>query len=271
MPKKCMSCTYDNPDTALFCQSCGNSLDATRTGQHTVIVPDAPTNPDYFIPGIPRDLDNQARPPGSWPAGVENGPQQLPPVDQREHVVLALDISSSMSEPYDNRMDKHTASQRAAVTLVVHKAQLDANDHVGLVSFNSQAQIVVRPCPLVTHKQQIIEGIQSLSSGGGTDIHKGVKSAGDAFAWQDPNVVRRIVLLTDGHGGHPLRTADELKGRGVIIDVTGIGPDPSAVDEKLLRKVASVVQGEVRYRFIKDSQTLVDEYRGISEKTATTP
>ena len=57
--------------------------------------------------------------------------------------------------------------------------------------------------------------------------------------------------MTDGHGGHPLRTAEELKARGVVIDVTGVGQDPAGVDEKLLKKVASVIEGELRYRFVK--------------------
>ena len=66
------------------------------------------------------------------------------------------------------------------------------------------------------------------------------------FDWRRNDVVRGIILLTDGHGGHPLRTADDLKSRGVVIDVIGIGPSPSAVDEKLLKKVASVIEGESR-------------------------
>lgn len=70
-------------------------------------------------------------------------------------------------------------------------------------------------------------------------------------------MVPRIVLLTDGQEGHPLRRAIKLKKRGGVIDVTGVGPSPDGVDEKLLRKVASVVVGETRYRFYRDHQTRV--------------
>ena len=82
-------------------------------------------------------------------------------------------------------------------------------------------------------------------------------------------MVRRIVLLTDGHGGHPIDTARDLKSKGVVIDVIGVGSAPSGVDEKLLRNVASVVEGEARYRFIKDQQTLVAHYTQLANKTAT--
>lgn len=89
------------------------------------------------------------------------------------------------------------------------------------------------------------------------------------FDWSRNDVVRRIVLLTDGHGGEPLRTAEDLKSRGVVIDVIGVGSNPSRVDEKLLRKVASVIEGETRYRFIKDQQTLVGHYTQLANKTKT--
>ena len=108
-----------------------------------------------------------------------------------------------------------------------------------------------------------------MSAGGGTDINEGLKTARDSFDWNRNNVVRRIILLTDGHGGQPLKTSEELKSRGVIIDVIGIGSTPEGVDEKLLRKVASVIEGEVRYRFIADSLTLTRTYTQLANKTAT--
>ena len=88
------------------------------------------------------------------------------------------------------------------------------------------------------------------------------------FDWQRQDVVRRIVLLTDGEGGDPLAMADELKSRGVVIDCIGIGPEPSKVNESLLRQVASVIQGQCRYRFIKDSRTLIQHYTMLAGKTA---
>ena len=124
-------------------------------------------------------------------------------------------------------------------------------------------------CPINAYKRQIILALQSLSIQGGTDINEGLKVASDAFNWSRDDVVRRIVLLTDGHGGHPIRTAEALKSQGVVIDVIGIGERPSEVNEKLLRKVASVIEGEVRYRFIKDQQTLVAHYTQLANKTAT--
>lgn len=86
----------------------------------------------------------------------------------------------------------------------------------------------------------------------GTDIDAGLKVADQALQWHRFSVVRRIILLTDGQGGYPLQTAESLKQRGVVIDAIGVGDQPSDVDEKLLRAVASVVQGE---RAIASSRT----------------
>ena len=49
----------------------------------------------------------------------------------------------------------------------------------------------------------------------------------------------------------------------------GVGDHSGNVDEKLLRKVASFIEGEERYRFIKDSQTLLKTFTQLAAKTAT--
>ena len=153
--------------------------------------------------------------------------------------------------------------------MALSKAQIDPDDEIGLVAFDDHPHVILDLCPLKSDKPQILAAIQSLSIHGGTDINVGLKAARDMFDWARTDVVRRIVLLTDGHGGHPMRTANELKERGVVIDVIGVGDSPHNVDEKLLRKVASVIEGETRYRFIKDQQTLVAHYTQLANKTAT--
>ena len=189
--------------------------------------------------------------------------------NQREHTVFVIDISGSMYSMYDGRLTKLEAAAKANITMVQNKAQIDPYDEIGIVSFESYATVLLNLCPIYSQQQQIIRTLQALTSNGGTDINKGLKAARDIFDWDRNDVVRRIVLLTDGHGGHPLQTAEDLKSRGVVIDVIGVGSSPSSVDEKLLRKVASVIEGETRYRFIKDQQTLVTHFEHLANKTKT--
>ena len=189
--------------------------------------------------------------------------------NQREHTVFSMDQSSSMGQFYAGETTKLEAACRANVTMVLNKEQIDSEDEIALVAFRSWAEVILELCPISSNKRRIIDAIHSLTPDNGTDINAGLKAARDVFDWSRQDVVRRIVLLTDGHGGEPLGTADDLKSRGVVIDVIGVGADPSGVDEKLLRKVASVIEGEVRYRFIKDQQALVAHYTQLANKTAT--
>jgi len=269
MNQNCTSCNALNPPNARFCQACGTTLGATIVQGRTVAVPQS-MEPLQMSEEKLKTMMQQAQS-AFGNAAVSCGPSQwkAPEMNQREHTVFVIDISASMGERYDGRFTKLQAAFRANTTMVLGKAKIDSNDEIGVVTFNSNANILLKLCPIHSHRRQIIETLQSLKSCNGTNINEGLKKAREAFDWSRNDVVRRIVLLTDGHGGHPIGTAEDLKSRGVVIDVIGVGAEPSGVDERLLRKVASVIQGESRYRFIKDQQTLVAHYTQLANKTAT--
>ena len=251
-----------------FCLKCGRTLAAAASGDQTVVAP-SPVTPLAITAQQRQTILQRAQAAfGSGPVGMGSGQSECGRSDRREHTFLVNDVSGSMSSPFDGAVSKEEAVIRATVTMVIQKAQIDPNDEIGIVTFNSHAQLVLPLCPLHSHKQQIISALQSMTPSNGTDINEGLKAARDAFDWSRDDVVRRIVLLTDGQGGYPLRTAEELKSRGVVIDVIGVGASPSDVDEKLLRQVASVVEGELRFRFLADQRTLLIHYTQIANKTA---
>ena len=72
---------------------------------------------------------------------------------------------------------------------------------------------------------------------------------------------KRVILLTDGWSYSRVDIAVQMKNAGTIIDVVGIGGTPNDVNEELLKKIASVIDGKVRYKFIKDSASLVKYYK----------
>ena len=272
MNQICPSCKAENQSESRFCQLCGATLSATMVQGRTVIAAVLPAQSHREF--IPQDQVQTivAKAEKAFGAGVmtvATNPVSQDRAHQREHTVMVNDISGSMSAKYAGGMSKLEASKRASVTMVLEKAQLDPNDEIGLVSFDHKARRLIDLCPLHSHKPQIIKTIQSLQIEGGTDINAGLRTARDMFNWSRKGIVRRIVLLTDGHGGHPLRTVDNLKGRGVVIDVIGVGKNSHSVDEKLLKQVASTIDGENHYWFIKDQQTLVKHYTQLANKTAT--
>lgn len=267
MNSKCTGCGIDNPAHARFCQSCGRMLGVTALNGATVVQPHtvsagasrsgiAPLGAAY---GPPAATINRTTVPGRMTGTGVFG--------QRELTQLIIDVSPSMLDRYDDHRTKLDAAQRAMITMVCNKNMLDSTDEIGVVSFSKFANLLLPLCAIGPNKKQIIETLQTLVTDGGTDIDAGLKVADQALQWHRFSVVRRIILLTDGQGGYPLQTAESLKQRGVVIDAIGVGDQPSDVDEKLLRAVASVVQGERRYRFIKDQQTLVNHCTQLAQKT----
>lgn len=261
MPATCPQCNSPNASNARFCQKCGQSMAAPQEHGKTMTAPAAastPINLSTIIASAQTVLGN----------GVTSSPAVNTDVEQREHTVCVMDVSGSMAGRYDAQYDKLTAAKRSFSSMLAQKASIDPDDEVGIVQFSDDARAMSPILPLRTCKQALLRTLQSLTIDGGTDINEGLKGARDLFDWRYTDVVRRIVLLTDGHGGNPIHTAEELKSNGVIIDVIGVGEDPGEVDEKLLKKVASVIQGETRYRFIKDGQTLVSHMTVLGGKTA---
>ena len=265
MDQICQKCQTPNPPGACFCKHCGMRLGATAVQGRTVVSPQtaAPTMSPQQLNTIVQRVQKTF---GTGTLSLRPNQALGPNSDQREHIVFVIDRSGSMDEPYDGATNKLEAAIRANITLVLKK---DPLDEVAVVSFNRFASVLLPISPIQSQKRQIIETLQSLTPVNGTDINAGLVVSRDVFDWERFDIVRRIVLLTDGHGGDPLDTARDLKSKGVVIDVIGVGDCPDNVDENLLRKVASVIQGQCRYRFIKDHQTLVAHYTQLANKTAT--
>jgi len=253
---------------ARYCTQCGAALGATKVQGRTLLA-----RPHAAATALSeRDLRTVIeRAETTFGTDVTNcctEPLTLTRSGQREHTVFVNDVSGSMGETFDGSMTKSAAAIRAAVNMVLQKAKIDPHDEVGVVAFTNCARIVLTMSPIVSQKARILRAIQSLRSGGRTDIDTGLRAARQLFDWDQADVVRRVELLTDGLGGNPRATAEDLKRHGVVIDVVGIGAHPRDVNEGLLKQVASVVEGELHYRFVRDQQTLLAHYTQLAGKTA---
>ncbi|NOG53093.1 MAG: VWA domain-containing protein [Planctomycetes bacterium] len=195
----------------------------------------------------------------------------LPVIDrsQRELTFIIADVSGSMGAKFDRETTKMEASIQALTLFITNKAKLDPDDEIGVITFTNLARLLHPLSRLAEHKAKMITTIQSLKDGSGTDLATGLAAASSAFEWARNGVVRRIMMYTDGQGGDPVTIAETLKARGVVIDVVGVGSKPSNVNEPLLKRVASVIEGVVHYRFIKDHNTLDAHFTRLAGKTAT--
>lgn len=188
----------------------------------------------------------------------------LPPVKPKnetpQQTVLILDCSGSAAEE-DIKPTRLDAEKASAIEFSKERALRSPRDEIAIVSYDTRA---TRECAMesVQRLSVITRAITGITLGAFTAMGCALKEAERAFPSYSPRgplfafcrwlsdapatipheFMRRIILLTDGehnHGTHPTPIAMRLKRAGVHIDCIGIGGDSSAVNESLLRTIAS--------------------------------
>lgn len=194
------------------------------------------------------------------------------PAGRPEQMVLVLDVSESMRENIDPSYTKLQAACDAAVNFLLEKKSQDRDDEVGVVAFSDEAQAVRPLTHLGRGHVDLVNGVRSLRTIGGTNLDDGLRAAGEILDWNRPDWIPRVLLLTDGleSSADPRKTAEELKARGTVVEVVGVGAAPSKVDEALLREVATTAEGQTRYWFIRDRRTLIARFMTVAAKTRVT-
>ena len=173
------------------------------------------------------------------------------PVD----VFQVLDRSGSMSD--EDKLEQ--AKQASIVFLSEMNPDLD---RVGVVAFDSGAEVVQT---LSNDFVEVKQSIESISSGGGTDVAGGL-----TVAYQALQPVRRadaipvIIVLSDGQSSVDAieHAANTAKSDGYVVVAVGLGND---VDEQAMRSMASEdINGNSLYYFAPDPSQLNDIYRAIA-------
>ena len=98
-------------------------------------------------------------------------------------------------------------------------------------------------------------------------MRAGISTAAKFMFGLNCRVKGRLVILTDGDwntGGDPEPVAERLKADGIQIDIIGIGGSPEEVNEPCLKRMASVVDGELRYWFIDSVGELVRRFETLA-------
>ena len=182
--------------------------------------------------------------------------------------IFVNDVSVSMSTN-DCQPSRLEASKKAAIEYVKKRGAISGQDSIAVVSFCDYGKVIL-PLTEIGKSKTIIKAIKSLETGGATDIAEGLRTARDLMFDDDwvgsPQQVKNkhILMLTDGNGGHPIRVANELKRKDVLIEIIGVGKR-SEVNSTLLRKVATTdSNGFTHYWFINDPKKLADHYRELA-------
>ncbi|WP_459194934.1 vWA domain-containing protein [Halosimplex sp. J119] len=173
---------------------------------------------------------------------VEPGARAESGVSER-HIVLCLDTSGSMDGA---KLDQ--AREGASWVFGL----LEPDDYVGIVAFDSDASVVMRPTRWgETSREAAMSHVDDLGAGGGTDMYDGLDTARtslDSLGYrpETDDAVRRILLLSDGKDnshepGDFRQLAKEIDGSGIRILSAGIGTD---YEEETIRTLGTAARGE---------------------------
>ena len=191
-------------------------------------------------------------------------------------VMLAVDVSGSMAAT-DVQPTRIEAAIAAGRTLI---DKLPSNAQVGLVIFNSQAEVIA---PLTSDKGSVKDALGTLAPGGGTAIGEAIQVAVAQLAnITDPNSAKSqnyamVVLLTDGTsntGVDSITAAANAKQAGIPVQAVGIGQRNQTtmvqgrvvdgVDEQALQQIASTTGGH--YYYAADETQLSKIYSDLGSR-----
>lgn len=180
-----------------------------------------------------------------------------------EHCILVFDRSGSMADD-DYPPSRLQAAFDAGLEFVDAKLSAGLTDLISIVMFDTYANAECQKKP-PDEAARVLRYLKRMCQvGGGTDINSGFTEAEQQLRRSPRDFRKRIILLTDGHGGDFMQTGHRLLKAGVMIDIIGVAGKPSDVAEEDLRKVASVINGVNRYRFIGNRAELLQHFKNIA-------
>jgi Ca-activated chloride channel family protein len=176
---------------------------------------------------------------------------RAPRPDERKPAALTfvVDTSGSMGREDEQGLSRLALLRSALRSLV---ASLSAEDSVCIVGFNDQAEVVV-PRTQARFAARILDGLNRLSAGGGTNLEAGLnlgyRLADEAFS---PEAVNRVVLCGDGVANVGQQGPDELlklvqvfAARG--IDLAAVGLGLGQYNDAMMQKLADSGNGSAHF------------------------
>jgi mxaC protein len=135
-------------------------------------------------------------------AGPHTAAQKVERVGEGAQIVLTIDRSASMDEPFSGAMISGRAGESksgAARRLITDFVNQRKNDMFGMVTFSNSAMYVM---PLTQSREAIRAAIDAAGGPGlfQTNIGSGLTTALSMFARTPDSGSRAIVLLSDGAG-----------------------------------------------------------------------
>lgn len=147
-------------------------------------------------------------------------------------LMLVIDRSGSMQGP-----KIEAAKESARVTTEV----LSPNDVIGVVAFDSEAQVFVRP-QRAANKMRISAEIARLQSAGGTNIYPGLREAFELLQGINAKV-KHVILLSDGEAPYDgiVDLVQDMRAARITVSAVGV----AGADRNLLSLITSNGDGRL--------------------------
>lgn len=270
----CPHCRVLLPANAKFCTQCAAAVSPMHASSEAG--PRQGGTVPYTIPGASPPAPTSPGRKGEQDWAPRRMPARTHPYTVAQNIaaepritIVDFDQSTSMASLFHGANNKMEAAQQAGIRYIGDRIRINANDQIGIVSFDHHGHFVLPVTPLTGNLPRIISAVRSIRNNGGTNLDEGLRAAESLLKPVDSSAHREIILLTDGCGGNPRTTADRLKHQGVVLHTVGIGSngDRADVNETLLRSIASIVNGQPSYCFLESSPLLTQHF----SKLATQP
>ncbi|MCD8035891.1 MAG: VWA domain-containing protein [Clostridiales bacterium] len=163
-------------------------------------------------------------------------------------MIFIIDRSGSMADTSQGISCMDVAKEAALRGV----DEMDADDIIGVIAFDTQAQWVVEPQTVGDNIDEIGEAIATIQAGGGTSILPALRMACQELAETDTKL-KHIILLTDGQAETEGYTNLLNKARedGITISTIAVG---QGADTSLLEYIAEAGNG--RYYYADQYSTL---------------
>lgn len=147
-------------------------------------------------------------------------------------LMLVIDRSGSMQGP-----KIEAAKESARVTTEV----LSPNDVIGVIAFDSEAQVFVRP-QRAANKMRISAEISKLQSAGGTNIYPGLREAFELLQGVNAKV-KHVIVLSDGEAPYDgiVDLVQDMRAARITVSAVGV----TGADRNLLALIADNGDGRL--------------------------
>ncbi|MHA1379446.1 MAG: VWA domain-containing protein [Candidatus Helarchaeota archaeon] len=184
-----------------------------------------------------------------------------------EDTIICIDTSRSMFRK-DFEPSRIQAVKNALKEYVEIKNQMDDRDRIALVTFSSEAKVILE---MTNDIEEVKNAIDSIKIGGTTGLGEGL-AVGIQLVVKEIQAVGakiyRMLVLSDGKPWvstiNPLKMSKIAAGLKLSVDTIGLFELGVAYQESILEKISSATNGE--YARVYDTASLRESLSNVANK-----